>query len=446
MGLDGFFTPKTVAVIGASAELNKIGATIFRNFLKSWPGKTIPINPNKKVVLKRKSYSSVLDYPGKIDQAVIAIPAPIVPKILEQCVQKEIGSVIIISSGFKEIGRHDLEQQLLDIVSGTKTRILGPNCLGIYDAYSKVNSVFLPLDRFKLPGKGRISVLSQSGAVGSILLDILADQNIGVSRFVSYGNATDIDESDLIEYLAKDKNTDVVVGYIEGVKDGKKFMSACRNAKKPVVLLKAGRNEETSEAIQSHTGSLAGSYEIYSGALRQVKAARVEDWESLLDVAKAHLQETPKGKKILILTDGGGFGILAADGAAENGLSLPHPSQKTVDKLRKKVPGYAILKNPMDLTGDATSERYKLAIETAMKNDDYDAIVLITLWQIPTLDVKTVDEIVKLNKKYKTPFYVIAPGSEYTRKIAAKLEGAGVPVYPTPLRCMRAIAKVLESK
>jgi len=445
MEFDTFFTPKTVAVIGASQEKGKIGATIFSNFISTWKGNVIPINPSKKAVLKRKSYASVLDYPKDIDQVVIAVPAVIVPKVLEECVEKKIPSVVIVSSGFSEIGKKEMEQRLLDIILGSKTRILGPNCLGVYDAYSRVNSVFLPLERFMLPGKGKISILSQSGAVGSVLLDILADQNIGISKFISYGNALDINESDLIEYLSNDKETEVIVGYIEGIKDGKRFMEVCRNSKKPIVLLKAGRYEQVREAVHSHTGSLAGSYEVYSGVLKQIRAAKVEDWEGLLDVAKAHLQKTPKGKKVFVVTDGGGFGILAADSAVEQGLELPQPTKK-VTKGLKGMPEYAILKNPMDVTGDATVERYKQAIESALKSKEYDAIVIVTLWQIPTLEEKAVDEIVKLNKKYKTPFYVVAPGSEYTRKITAKLEKKGIPVYPTPHRCMKAISKVLESK
>ncbi len=442
MSLNTFFNPKIVAVIGVSKAPNKIGATIFRNFLYGWKGTVIPINPTEKTILKQKSYSSVLDYPGKIDHAVVAVPAAVVPKVLSDCVEKGVSSVVIISSGFSEIGKTELEQNLKDILKASRTRVVGPNCLGIYDAFSNANSVFLPLERFKLPGKGKISVISQSGAVGSILLDILADESIGISKFVSYGNAIDVNEADLIEFLSKDKSTDVIVGYVESVKDGPKFMSACRNSKKPVVLLKAGRHEETGRAIQSHTGSLAGSYEVYSGALRQIGAAQVEDWESLLDVAKAYLQPTPKGSKILILTDGGGFGILAADAATEHGLKLPLPSKDITKKL-KDFPEYTILENPMDLSGDATAERYSKALEAALKADEYDAIVIIALWQIPTLGEAAADEIIRLNKKYKTPFYCIGAGSDYSRKITLKLERNGVPVYPTPSRAMKAISKVV---
>lgn len=445
MSLDSFFNPKTVAVIGASQEQHKIGATIFRNFLSGWKGKVIPINPNKKVVLKQKAYPSVLNYRDKIDQAIIAVPAVVVPKVLKECVEKEIPAVVIVTSGFKEIGKKSAEQELLEIIRGSKTRIIGPNCLGLYDAYSKTNSVFLPLERFNLPGKGKIGVISQSGAVGSALLDILADEGIGVSKFISYGNALDIDESDLVTHLSKDKHTDVIVGYIEGIKNGKRFMRACRESSKPIVLLKAGRYEENVKAVQSHTGSLAGSYDVYSGVMKQLGVATVDDWEGLLDVAKAHLQKTPRGDKVFVVTDGGGFGVLAADSAVEQGLDMPQPSNQLLKNL-KKMPDYATLRNPLDVTGDATSERYKLAIEAALKSKEYDAIVVITLWQIPTLDVKTVDEIVSLNKKYKTPIYVVAPGSEYTRRIVEKLEENGVPVYQTPHRAMQAIAKVLDSR
>ncbi len=442
MSLGTLFNPKTVAVIGASKTSTKIGSTIFKNFLYSWKGKAIPINPNEKVILKQKSYSSVIDYSGKIDHAVIAVPAAVVPKVLEDCVEKGISSVVLISSGFGEIGNTQLEQELKDVIEATPTRLVGPNCLGIYDAYSNANSVFLPLERFRLPGKGKISIISQSGAVGSILLDILAEENIGISKFISYGNAVDVNEADLIEFLSEDKSTDVIAGYIEAVKDGPRFMSVCKNSKKPIVLLKAGRHEGTSKAIQSHTGSLAGSYEVYSGVLKQVGVSQVEDWESLLDVAKAHLQPIPKGKKVLIVTDGGGFGILAADAATEYGLKLPQPSDKIVKSL-KDFPEYTILKNPMDLSGDATTERYSKALQEALKTDEYDAIIIIALWQIPTLGETAAEEIIKLNKKSKIPFYCVGAGSEYSRKIAAKLEKNGVPVFPTPFRALRAISKVV---
>ena len=278
----------------------------------------------------------------------------------------------------------------------------------------------------------------------SILIDNLAGENIGIYMFVSYGNAVDITESDLIEYLSADKSTDIIVGYIEGIKDGRRFINVCRNSAKPIVLLKAGRHSEISSAVKSHTGSLAGSYEVYSGVAQQLGVGIAEDWESLLDVAKAYLQPIPKGRKVFVVTDGGGFGILAADSAVENKLTLTQPSKSIIKKLNN-MPEYAILKNPLDVTGDATVERYKSVLETALKSKEFDSIVVIALWQIPTLETTLVDEIAKLNKKFKTPIYIVAPGSDYAQKINVEFEKHNIPVYPTPDRAMSAISKILDS-
>jgi acetyl coenzyme A synthetase (ADP forming)-like protein len=451
--LDYFFNPKSVAIIGASHIPGKIGYATLVNFVGAgFKRKIYPVNPDTKPILGLKVYKSVSDIPDDLDLVVVIVPAAIVPNILKECVKKKIEAIIIISAGFSEIGEEGkkLEIKCKKIIEGVRTRLLGPNCIGIYDPYSNVDTLFLARERCGRPKEGNIAFISQSGAVGSTILDWLSEQNIGISKFVSYGNAMDIDDCDLLEYLGDDDKSTVITAYIEGIEaSGQKFMRIAKKVtkKKPIIILKAGGTETGIKAVFSHTGSMAGSGEIYSAAFKQTGIIEADSWEELFDFAKAFsTQPLPRGKKIAIVTDGGGFGVLATDEADKQGVELPEPSELLKKEMRKVTPSYASLHNPIDLTGDADANRYKVVTEACLRSNEYDGVIAITLFQVPTLEKSVVDEIIKLHKKYKKPLLACAAGGKFTNELSDKLMTGGVPVYPTPERAVKAMKALVRYK
>ena len=451
MTLDYFFNPRSVVIIGASHTPGKIGYEILANFVGgTYKGKIYPVNPDTTPILGQKVYTSILDVPDSIDMAVIVVPAKIVPKILKECVQKRVKGVIIISAGFSEIGEEGrkLERECESIIRRTGTRVIGPNVIGVYDSFTQVDTLFLSRKRCGRPKEGNIAFISQSGAVGSTILDWLSEENIGISKFVSYGNAMDIDECDLIEYLGNDKKTRVITAYLEGIKgSSRKFMDICRKVskRKPIVVLKAGKTKKGTEAVSSHTGSLAGSGRVYSGAFKQAGIIEADSWEELFDFARAFsTQPLPKGNRIAIVTDGGGFGVLATDEAERSGLELPEPSKELKKKISRVMPSYGILHNPIDLTGDANAERYRVVIEECLRSKEFDGVIAITLFQVPTLEEEVTDYIIQLNKKYKKPILACAAGGKFSQELSEKLVSGGVPVYPTPERAVRAMKALVE--
>jgi acyl-CoA synthetase (NDP forming) len=355
--------------------------------------------------------------------------------------------VIIISAGFSEIGEEGkkLEEGLKKIIEKKKIRVLGPNVVGIYDSFSKLDTLFLSREKLERPKEGNVAFISQSGAVGSTILDWFASEKIGISKFVSYGNAMDINETDLLEYLGEDEKTKVIALYLEGVKNGRRFFEVLKKVarKKPVLILKAGKTEKGSKAVLSHTGSLAGSAKIYSSAFKQAGAIEVNSWEELLDFAKAFsTQPLPKGNSLLIVTDGGGFGVLAADEAERQNLNLKDLPKEVVKKLKKVFPDYVILSNPLDLTGDATVERYREAINSAIEY--YDGIIVITLFQVPTLKEEIVYMLAAMKTKVNKPILCCASGGKFTKELSEKIESFGIPVYPTPERAVKAFAALVK--
>ena len=450
MKLDTFFNPSSVAIIGASHTPGKVGYEILQNFVRNeYPGKIFPINPDTAPILGKEVYSSILDIKDQIDLAIVAIPANVVPKVLRECVKKKIESVIVVSGGFSETGAagKKLEDELKKIIQKSKTRLLGPNCIGTLDAHTKLDTLFLSQSRMKRPSAGNIAFISQSGAVGSTILDWLSDEKFGISKFISYGNSSDLNEADFLEYLGKDETTKVIVMYMEGIKsEGKKFVDVLKKTveTKPVIILKAGKTEMGTKAVASHTGSLAGSARIYSAVFNQTNAIEASDWEELFDFAKVFsTQPFPKGNKVAVITDGGGFGVLATDECVRQGLELPEPTKDMIKLFKKIFPPHVILHNPIDLTGDATEERYKIAIEACLKSKNYDGVIAITLFQVPTIKEQIVDILTDM-KKYKKPFICCAVGSRFTKKIVEKLENNGIPVFLTPERAVKSFAALVR--
>ncbi len=446
--MEKFFSPNSVAIIGASHTQGKVGYATLENFVHNgYRGRIYPVNPDTTPILGQRVYPSVKEVPDEIDLAVIATPAPTVPAILKECVKKRIEAVVIISGGFSEIGKEGelLEEKCRKAIARTRTRVIGPNCIGVFNPYTSTDTLFLPRHRMSRPAKGGIAFISQSGAVGSTILDWLAEEGIGISKFVSYGNAMDIDITDILEYLAEDEETKSIVVYLEGIRgEGRRFLQVAKKVvmKKPIIILKAGKTERGIKAVSSHTGSLAGSANVYSGAFKQAGVIEAAGWQELFDFAKAFSQPLPEGNRVAIVTNGGGFGVLATDECVRQGLDLAEPSRKLRDGLKKEFPPHVVLSNPMDLTGDATAQRYALAIEGCLK--EYDGVVAITLFQVPTIEESVVDIITNLSKKYSKPVLCCAAGSSFSARLSKKLEANGVPVYPTPEQAVKSFAVLLK--
>jgi acetyl coenzyme A synthetase (ADP forming)-like protein len=443
-----FFTPKSVAIIGASRSPKKVGHVIFRNFIEGgFKGKVYPINPKTEDLFGHKCYSSVLNIKGRIDLAVIAIPAPIVPTVLKQCGRKGIKAAIIVSGGFKEIGRKDIEDDIVKIVKKYGIRVIGPNGLGVYDAYSCVDTIFNPRYKLERPEEGRISLMSQSGATMSVLLDWMSMKGYKASKFISYGNATDIDEADLAEYLAEDEKTSVICIYFEGVKRGRRFYETMKqlSGKIPIIALKGGVTEAGHKAVSSHTGNLAGESAVYSAAFKQAGIIEAEDLEQIFDFARVlSTQPIPKGNRVQVITDGGGFGVLATDWIAKNRLKLAEMAESNLDALRKLTPDHAVVSNPIDLTGDATTEMYSKSINIALRDNNVDMIVVVALFQPPLLTADVTDVISDAGRKKKKPIVVVSAGGRYTEVLKKSLEDSDVPCFSYPERAVRALRALYD--
>ena len=325
--LDNMLKPKSVAIIGASQSPEKVGHIIMQNYLNvGYDGDLYPVNVSAEgLILGKKSYKSVLDIKKPLDLAVIAIPAKFVPQSLEECGKAKVKSVIIVSSGFSEVGDTGLQEQIVSIAKKYSLPVLGPNCLGVMDLRSRVDTMFLPTFKIDKPSIGGVSFASQSGAVGSAVLDLISHENFGLSKFISYGNAAVVDEVDILNYLGHDPDTKVIIFYIEGVRRGKEFVEVAKEVTKlkPVIMIKGGITPAGSSAAHSHTASLAGSYAAYEAVFEQYGFIQAKSLDDMLYFAKIfEAQPLSTKKRIAIITNGGGVGVLAADSLYLNGLQM----------------------------------------------------------------------------------------------------------------------------
>jgi len=448
-GMENFFQAKRVAVIGAAKEEGKIGNVIFQNFLSlPFKGEVFAINPNTPEVMGYKTYKSVRDVPGKIDLAIIAIPSKFVIDAVHDCAKKGITEVVIISAGFKETGNTKLDNELQETLSKHKIKCIGPNCLGIWSS-SGIDTLFLPRLRLKRPEKGGIAFVSQSGALGAAILDLAAEEGFGFSKFVSYGNAMNTNETDLIEYLGDDPETKVICLYTEAITDGKRFLDACKriSRKKPIIAIKGGTSKKGSEATQSHTGSLAGQAEIYYGAFKQAGIIIAQDLEEMFDYLKIFdkIHIKPNGNKVQVITNGGGYGILATDALERYEIPMAEPLPSTIKALQKTMPPIVVIKNPTDLLGDANTSRYKDTFNAYLHDKNVDIILAVILPQTPLIDqnelINMLDEMNQIRKK---PIITVITGSEYAINLRKKIEEKGIPCFEFPNNAAKAI-KALTS-
>ena len=446
--LNSFFEPKSVAVIGASTNPVKLGHAVLKNLVDGGyakNGKIFPINLNSEKILGYKAYPSVLDVPDPIDLAVIVIPYKFVPDALRTCGEKEIPAAIVISAGFREAGREGLEREyeLIDIANQYNIRLVGPNCLGIIDTFTPMNASFAA----GTPPKGPMGFMSQSGALGTAVLDIALAGRLGLSKFVSLGNKADVDEIDLVKAWEEDAHTDVILMYVEGMPNGQEFINVARKVtkKKPIVAIKSGVTQSGSRAVSSHTGSLAGSEQAYQAAFLQAGVLRATSMESLFDVALALGYQPPlKGDRIAIITNAGGPGILATDALERSGLSLSRFELETIRTLEEQLPDAASAANPVDVLGDARADRYSFALDTVSNDPNVDGLLIVLTPQAMTEINATAHEVGEIAQKTNKPILACFMGEAKVQSGIAVLQDYGVPNYPFPERAAQSFKAMAE--
>ncbi|MEM2912523.1 MAG: CoA-binding protein [Candidatus Bathyarchaeia archaeon] len=463
-----FFKPQSVAVVGASRKINKAGHVIFKNFVENkrrnvFKGEVYPVNPYEDYVLGYKCFPSIVNIVGKVELAVIVVPAEHVPKIMNDAAEKGVKAVVIISGGFSEVGNVELEKQVVSIAKKAGIRVLGPNCLGVYDSSTGVDMLFLPETKILSTGDevvatprpmaGHIAIVTQSGAFGVSALDYFAGRQLGLSKFVSFGNKCDVDESEMLEYLLHDDQTHVILLYTEDIRDGRKFMEIAKKItpKKPIVALKSGKTEAGARAAASHTSAIAGTDKIYDAVFRQVGIIRARDTEEFFDLGKALAFQPPAaGNNIAIITDAGGPGIMAVDECEIRGLKVKKFSEEILRKfedLKKegKIPKFATNFNPVDLTGSATSDMYEHAAKILLNSPEIHGLIVLGLHHTPALQEDFPDRIARLAKDCRKPVVACDIGeTEMALFLRLRFDKLGIPAYSSPEDAARAMAALVN--
>jgi acetyl coenzyme A synthetase (ADP forming)-like protein len=446
--LSSIFNPRSIAVVGTNKVKGTVPYDILFNILKTeFSGVVFPVSPGERSICSVKAYKYVIDIPDPVDLAIIVFPSQVCHLALEQCGQKGIKGIVIISAGFKEVGEKGLEKekQLIRIAEKYDMSIIGPNCLGIIntDPLVNLNASFAR----KMPEAGNIGFLSQSGALCTAVLDYARAKHIGFSKFISFGNKADISEIDLMYYLMEDERTKVILLYLEEVTDGRSLMKAARDVTrlsgKPVLLLKSGRTEAGASAAASHTGSLAGNDEIYDAAFRQAGIIRCDNIEEMFNIAIAFAyQPAPRSNKVAIITNAGGPGVLTTDAAVHDGLELAKFSEETTREFRKALPANANIRNPVDVVGDARADRYNIALSGAFRDSEVDAVFVILTPQSMT-DIETIArEVVKVSREYSKPIYASFMGEADVAVGVDILLRNKIPHYILPESMCRSFSRV----
>lgn len=445
MKLEQLFNPRSIAVLGASRNPGKVGHAFIANLLASgYAGKIVPINPEAKDVLGVPCFRSLHEYGGKIDLGIIVVP----PKFVKQAIQDSIDAgakvVTVITAGFKEVSAAGAaaEQELVDLCHRNGVRLQGPNCLGILNAHQRMNATFAP----SVPPAGKISVISQSGALCVAILDWAAQEKLGMGKVISIGNKADLNEADFLQALAEDKETTVIASYLESIKDGNKFLRIAEEAAtiKPVVILKVGITQAGAKAASSHTGSLAGADIAYGAAFRRSGVVRAENVESLFDYALAFSsQPLPNGNRVAVITNAGGPGIMAADAAESLGLKMVTPRAEAQAALRRFLPAAASVGNPVDVIGDAPPNLYLESLKVLQEEEDLDAIVVVVTPQNMTDPLGLAKQLAQVHNR-KKPLLTAFMGGEAVAGAKEILMAAGIPNYPSPDRAMHSLRAMCD--
>ena len=442
-GLKAIFKPESVAIIGASRTPGKVGHTLLRNLMEcGYGGEIYPINPHADEILGVKCYPSVLEVPGDVDLAVIAVPAPIVLQVAEECGRKGVKALIVISAGFRETGREgaERERRLLEVARRYGMRIQGPNCLGVIDTYTPLNLSFAPA----MPRRGSIAFISQSGALGTAALDWAMGEGIGFSHFISLGNKADLNEVDFLKALGGDEGVKAIILYVESIEQGQRFIEVAGEVsrRKPIIVLKGGVSKAGSRAAGSHTGALVGSYTAYKAAFRKSGVLSTEGVEELFNYAVALTEQPlPRGEGVAIVTNAGGPGIVFTDLCERYGVKLARLSPETHRALREGLPPEAATGNPIDVLGDARADRYRYALERVLADDRVYAAAVILTPQAMTESLDTARVIVEMRERFPgKPLMAVFMGGGEVEEAVGYLKEHGVPCFDFPEKAVRTLS------
>ncbi len=443
--IEGMLRPSAIAVVGASTIPGKIGYTVLDNILKGgYPGKIYPINPGATEILGLKTYPTVNDVEGNIDAAIITVPAKFVPDVAVECGKKGIKGLIIITSGFSEVGNRPLEDEVVKIAKQYNMRVLGPNIVGILSNSDKLNGSFAPF----LPLAGKASLVSQSGALLIALDAATYTRRVGFDKLISIGNMSDIDIADMITWLDDDPNTSCISLYVEGFRDGRRFIDECLKAKKPIIALKAGSSAHGAAAAASHTGSLAGAAKVYGAAFQQGGVIQAKDLNDLFNRTQALSFQPPmKGDHLLIITNGGGVGVLATDAAEKYGLPLQFAPADVQMELKKHMPEFGSAKNPVDLTGMAGVDWYTDSVRYAFAHPWVDGLVVLyceTAMTNPDEIARGIKRGIDESGVKDKPVTISFVGGERSEKAMQWLVEQGIPAYGAPDIAVNTIAALRE--
>ncbi len=440
--MNDFFYPRSIAVIGAAREEDKVGHSVLKNLLDAnFQGELVPVNPNADEILGLKTFHTA----KQVDLAVIVVPAKIVPAVLEESARVGVKASIIISAGFRESGAQGakLEAQIREISKKYGIRVVGPNCLGIMSTGANLNASFAS----EYPVKGGISLISQSGAICTSFLDWAANESLGFDKLVSVGNKVDVAEAELLDYIARDPSTRVVALYVEGIDNGREFMQVSKEVSKlkPVIALKAGRTGMGAKAASSHTGALAGSDATYDAAFKQSGILRVNSIDEFFDAAKAFSRcPIPKIPGVAIITNAGGPGVLASDASAECGVPLANFTKETIEALRNALPQESNIYNPIDILGDAKPRRYVATLEIILADQNVGAVILLLTPQAMTEPEETANLINRLSLHTSKPIITSFIGGKELRKAREKLIHGRAANFDSPETAVRAARNLIK--
>jgi len=443
--LEEFFYPEEIAVIGASRTPGKVGHDIVKNLVDGgYAGKILPVNPNGGVIAGISCLQKISDYGAKVDLGIIAVPKSAIIEAATEAIRGGIKALVVITAGFKESGPEGaaLEKELAGICRAKRVRLLGPNCLGLINTGHRLNASFAG----GMPKQGGISVVSQSGALLTAILDLAEGRHLGISKMVSIGNKADLSEIDILQALAKDEHSKVIIGYLEDITSGDAFIKVAEEASalKPLIILKSGTTAAGLKAASSHTGVMAGSETAFGAAFKRSGVVRADTFEALFDYATAlSMQPLPKGDRVLIITNAGGPGTMAADGVEKAGMRVAELDRNTASALRQKLPEAASTGNPVDVLGDADPERYVTALTAAQDDPEVDAIIVILTPQAMTKPAETALAIGK-NLKGTKPVLVSFMGGHNVMPGRDQLVALSLPDYPSPERAVGALKAMYE--
>ncbi|MDH5287172.1 MAG: acetate--CoA ligase family protein [Betaproteobacteria bacterium] len=443
--LEALLIPEAIAVIGASRTAGKVGHELVANLIAGgFRGAIVPVNPSADEILGLRCYRRLQDYGDRIDLGLIAVPAEMVRQAVVDSIDAGATAVVIVTAGFKEVGPAGaaMEKELADYCKSRRVAMLGPNCLGLINAHHRMNASFAK----QMPQPGGISVISQSGALCTAILDWAAARHLGLAKLISMGNKADLSETSFLKAFAADPETRVIAGYLESVDAGDAFIKAAEAAasRKPVVIFKAGVTRAGVKAASSHTGSLAGADTAYGAAFKRCGIIRAETFEAMFDYATAFvMQPLPKGNRVAIITNAGGPGIMAADAIEQSGLQISALAGSTASALASKLPPAASVGNPIDVLGDADPDRYVAAVNAAQDEPTVDAIIVILTPQAMTRPAETARAIAASNRRVK-PILVSFMGGQDVMPGRKELVASDLPDYESPERAVAALRAMCD--